>query len=401
MKTLRAITRRGARRQSGFTLAELMIGMVLGLFIVLALITLLVNVNRNNSELAKSNRVIENGRLALQLLQTDVSHAGYLAGFVPNFDDLTYTSAPTLASAGGQIPTAVPDPCVAYDPATWTSEYKANLLGIAAAAYQVGSSGSAPVCSSVVTSPKALTDVLVVRHLEGCEAGGGGGTNECADTTAASNPDVYFQMSRCSTDTTPTVFATSGWTLKKRDCTAIAPIRRFASTLYYIRTYANTTSDGIPTLMRSSFAASGSSAPQHLAAQPLIEGVEGFHVEFGLDNKSDTGADVDFTTAPNFAVTTPAMTSPTNRGDGNPDTYVSCTTASPCTATTLATGLVNAVTAKIYVLMRSESRTPGHTDTKTYNLGSQTMGPFNDQYKRHVFTQTIRFNNVSGRRETP
>ena len=62
-------------RQPGFTLVELMISMVIGLFIVLALLTLLINVNRNNSELTKTNRVIENGRFALQLLETDVSHA--------------------------------------------------------------------------------------------------------------------------------------------------------------------------------------------------------------------------------------------------------------------------------------------------------------------------------------
>ena len=37
------------RREGGFTLVELMISMVLGLFIVLALVTLLINVNHNNS----------------------------------------------------------------------------------------------------------------------------------------------------------------------------------------------------------------------------------------------------------------------------------------------------------------------------------------------------------------
>ena len=74
----------GARRsQSGFTLVELMISMVLGLFIVLALLTLLINVNRNNSEMTKSNRMIENGRFTLQLLEADLSHAGFWGGFVP------------------------------------------------------------------------------------------------------------------------------------------------------------------------------------------------------------------------------------------------------------------------------------------------------------------------------
>ena len=99
----RFLARQPRRAQSGFTLVELMISMVLGLFIVLALLTLLINVNRNNSEMTKSNRTIENGRFALQLLEADVSHAGFWGGFLPLFDDLTNTAAPT------DVPSAVPD----------------------------------------------------------------------------------------------------------------------------------------------------------------------------------------------------------------------------------------------------------------------------------------------------
>jgi type IV pilus assembly protein PilW len=56
---------------------------------------------------------------------------------------------------------------------------------------------------------------------------------------------------------------------------------------------------------------------------------------------------------------------------------------------------------RLHVLVRAENRTSGYTDTKTYNLGSTTLGPFNDGYKRHVFTQTVRLTNISMRRETP
>ncbi len=44
-----------------------------------------------------------------------------------------------------------------------------------------------------------------------------------------------------------------------------------------------TADDGIPTLVRSEFdLADGTLA--HQAAVPLIEGIEGFRVEFGIDN---------------------------------------------------------------------------------------------------------------------
>ena len=59
------------------------------------------------------------------------------------------------------------------------------------------------------------------------------------------------------------------------------------------------------------------------------------------------------------------------------------------------------MSAKLYVVARSLETSPGHTDARTYNLGSATIGPFNDQYKRHAFTTAVRLTNVTGRRETP
>ena len=127
-----------------------------------------------------------------------------------------------------------------------------------------------------------------------------------------------------------------------------------------MRNYSVTAGDGIPTLMRSQFT---SAAFQ--PADALIEGIQGFRVELGLDTVSDSGGAVTFTTAITWADPT-NLKSPTNRGDGIPDTYVHCTVATPCTADQL----MNAVAAKIYVLVRSESPTPGYTDTKSYCLAS-------------------------------
>jgi len=66
---------------------------------------------------------------------------------------------------------------------------------------------------------------------------------------------------------------------------------------------------------------------------------------------------------------------------------------------------------KIYVLARSRDKTPGYTDTKTYCLGetaadgscpaANQIAAANDQYKRHVFSSSVRLINISGRRETP
>ena len=384
--------------QKGFTLIELMVALAMGLLIVLALTTMLINVSRNNNEMSKTNRVIENGRFALQLLESDISHAGYWGGYVPEFDNLTVSSAPT------DVPTGVPDPCLAY--ASWNAAHKTNLLGVSVQGYEIPLTVPSPalsVCASIVTRPQAQTDVLVVRHAETCLPGVG----NCA---AVDNTDLHFQMNRCGTIASPTppYVLTNDATaliLQKRNCTVANPneYRRFMSSLYYVRNYSFTVGDGIPTLVRSQFGPV-SGVLQHKSADAMIEGVEGFRVEYGIDNLSDSGAAINLTAA----ITWASSTSPTNRGDGIPDgSYVRCTTDTPCTVAQL----MNAVAVKIYVLVRSENNTSGYTDSKVYCLSgsgcpvgetpSRTLGPFGDGYKRHLFAQTMRLNNVSARRETP
>lgn len=401
---------RSRRFHAGFTLVELMISMVIGLFIVLALLTLLVNVNRNNGELTKTNRVIENGRFALQLLEDDVAHAGYLGGYVPAFDDLSVTSAAALVD----FPNDAPDPCRAF--ATWDAQYKTNLVATPLQTYPVAApSSTIPVCGTRAVNLQPNNDVLIVRHLE---------TESCVPGVAGcpgSPGEPYFQMNRCWDSTSPGystttyVFGsdTTAFNLRQASCTPGAPaasaspgtlseIRKFTSNMYFIRNYADAPGDGIPTLVRSQFGlhtVGGATTPQFKPADAMIPGIDGFRVELGIDSVSATGAALttaSFSALPSFP--DPArLVSASNRGDGYPDgDYVRCPAAG-CTSFQL----MNTVAAKLYVLVRSEVATPGYTDSKTYQLGSATLGPFNDSYKRHLFTQTVRLTNVSSRRETP
>jgi type IV pilus assembly protein PilW len=398
--------------QRGFTLVELMISMVLGLFIILALVTMLINVNRHNSELSGMNRLIENGRISLQLLTSDISHAGYWSSHIPAFDSLAGPSNITtpLPAGPADVPNAVPDPCLAFSAVNWTDQHKMNLVGIAVQGTDIPDpvpSPTTPFCSGIVTNPQPKTDVLVVRHAEPCLPGSS--TDDCSDTRANASPHLYFQASRCSADASTFILNTSTFTVKAGDCVADAPVRRFSSSIYFVRNYANSAGDGLPTLMRARFGVNNTAVagnpPEFLAAQALVEGVEGFRVEYGLDNLSDTGVTVGLAElgAPINWLSTSILNTATNRGNGFPDSYITCSQATPCTAAQL----VNVTAVKLYVLVRSEKTTPGHTDTKKYCLASACadpgdyMGPFNDGYKRHLFTQTVRLTNVATRRETP
>ncbi|KWT72731.1 MULTISPECIES: PilW family protein [unclassified Variovorax] len=379
------LRRHAAAAQRGLTLIELMVSIAITLIIVAALITLYLNVSRSNREMVKVNRQIESGRLAVHVLENEVAHAGFWENYMPQFDDLTLTTVPADVPTG-----AAPDPCLAYTAANWTELYKRSLLDIPVQSYEDVPAG----CAAIVTHKKADSDVLVVRHAETCFPSAA--PSNCEADVAGR---LYFQSSLCATQT-PSTFELNiaGFnSILRKDCTAAAPKRRFISDIYYVRDYAETEGDGIPTLVRARLDVAGGT-PVYPEPVALIEGIEGFRVELGLDTLGKTGLAVDYTQAINW-LDASNKTTPTNRGDGSPDgAFVRCTTGAPCTADQL----INTVAVKLYLLARSIEPSPGHTDSKTYTLGSAAALPaYNDQYKRHVFSTTVRLTNVAGRRETP
>jgi type IV pilus assembly protein PilW len=373
-----------AGRQDGFGLVELMISMLIGLVIIGALVSLFVNTSGNNRELARANSMIENGRFAIKVLEDDLAHAGYWSGHVPMFDDQTEGDAPT------DMPAAVPDPCLPYDPVDWDDNYKRDLIAIPLQAYDDPAAVGTCVAEDVIEDYQADTDVLIVRHTEACVPGEGG----YCEADAAGN--LYMQTSYCATEATPYVFDTSGYNLTRMNCATVAEKRKFVSNIYYIRDYAVTPGDEIPTLVRAQFDLSGGTLEHQTPPVALVEGIEGFRVELGVDDVSKTGDPVDYTDEVLW-LDPDDRTTPTNRGDGVPDgDYVRC--SPDCSEDEL----MNVTAARIYVLARSREASPNYTDTKTYTLGSAgDVGPFDDHFKRHVFTTTVRLTNVSGRRVSP
>lgn len=371
-----------------------MISIALGLILLSALVGLFADTSRTNREMARASSMIESGRFAIQVLESDLVHAGFWGTHVPQFDDLTLKGVPDPA----QVPDVVPPACLSYVAADWPGQVK-NLVGIAVQAYGVVPSACASPAGPV-QGATGESDVLVVRHAETCTPGDG----NCASDV---DGEMYFQPSRCASDTAAYTLNTSGFTLRAKDCSTVAEKRRFVSNVYYARGYAVTPADGIPTLVRSRFALKGG-ALANQSAEALVEGIEAIRVELGVDSLSETGAAVDYTAAVSWQ-DPDTKTIAANRGDGIPDgDWVRC--GSGCTAAQLT----NATVARVYVLARAREKTPGHRDLKIYRLGdapalcstasvdtacaSRTLDP---EYKRHVFSATVRLVNVAGRRETP
>lgn len=234
--------------QHGFSLIELMIALTLGLLIMAALSALFLNITRNNSELAKANVQIENGRFAIQLLQNDLVHAGFWGELRP------------------PAPAAIPDPCAS----SWDAAYKANMLGIPVMGY---SSGTVPGTCNTVTGPQTNSDVLVVRHANTCIAG----------STGCDSGNQYLQVSLCTASLPPEaayVIDATASPLTNKDCTTTADRRKVVTNIYYVSNN---------TLRRTALADNKD--------EPLIDGIEALRFEYGIDSTGDGSPD-SYLTAP-------------------------------------------------------------------------------------------------------
>lgn len=327
--------------QRGLSLIELMVAIAIGLLILAALSTLFISQTNIRNELDKSNRMIDNGRYALELLSENIR----LAGFYDNY-------APSGAA------TLVPTPCTLTAIINATSNI--NVLLHHVQGYNAAAASSAiasPPCG--LTSLKNGSDILVLRRT----------STSSILATAAVAGSAYFQVSNCANDPSPSyklALGSAGFTtLRKRNCITPSDLRLFVEQTYFVSPN-NTAGDGIPTLKRIELDPTGA-----YVTTPLVEGIEYMQVEYGRDIDSV---------------------------DTIPDGVANNYTDAPAAA-----DWPNIVSIKAYIIARNIETTTNYTDTKTYSLGlAGTYTPASaDHYKRHAYTQVIRLVNPSSRKETP
>lgn len=98
--TVRQIVDRDSKmkRNAGFTLIELMIALVLGLFVVGVTISVYTLVARGSSETVKSARLNHDMQMAMSVMVNDIRRAGYWGGAVieSNAEDNPFMDATTV-----------------------------------------------------------------------------------------------------------------------------------------------------------------------------------------------------------------------------------------------------------------------------------------------------------------
>jgi type IV pilus assembly protein PilW len=351
-------------RQRGLTLVEFMVSIGLGMLLLAAIATLIADQSGSRAEVERIGRLIENGRYATQTLTNDLQMAGY-------WGELSTSPA---------APAAIPNPCSATV-TDLTAAMGTHVQGIsppsASAIGGYNATTSADVVPACITNHRAGTDILVVRRLDpdSSEVEVDGVTSAAKLKEAGNADRVFLQTGLTATGTSFTSVmntggmvddATVGFILKKKDKLTIAKVRKVVVRIYYIANCSvcsGANADTTPTLKMKEL----TSGPTLADAVSVAEGIENMQIDYGVDADADgapEGADVDGT----------ALN---------------------------ATGWSNVVSARVHLLVRGTEKSAGHSDTKTYVMGTAgTTAATNDGYKRHLFIQSVRVVNPSSRRSS-
>ena len=141
------VTSRTGREQSGFSLVELMVGMVLGLMLLAGAVSIYLSSKHSYVEVEQVGALTESARFAEQIVGESLRHMGFLGELPANIIEV--------------------DPALTTAAITGDCDAPANAYNFTRFAYAatVDSSNNALGC---ITDGMADTDVLVIKRVFAC-----------------------------------------------------------------------------------------------------------------------------------------------------------------------------------------------------------------------------------------
>ena len=290
------------KRQFGFTLIELMISLALGIAISWVVLDVSLNAMRNSGDIVATGDVIEKGVYLSDLLKREIKHAGFYGRITSD-----------------NVVIAPDSPQTDWCTTTPTKRHLTTPV--------FGLNNETSLCGN--SDLLADSDILMIRR---------------ASTTVASSlvaAQHYIQSN--FDDVILETGAAANFTLTEMDGITSAPIHEFYQDVYYVDSDNN---------FKRRRLVNGA-----IVDEPLIEGVDDFQLEYGIDTDADNIADT-FTTTP----------ANTNYSDWQ-----------------------NVKTVTVSLLISGE--TVSQTDAKRYNYADQTNRAFNDSKKRRLFSFVVAVGN--------
>ncbi|WP_148300841.1 PilW family protein [Shewanella marina] len=317
------------KREQGFSLVELMVAILIGMFLTLGLMSMFSSSATNVRTTSQYNELQENGRIAMMIMAADISQVGFMA----DMTGIAFITGINFESQASAVDAA--SDCVGAG--SNNSSFPSNVSGHFRRiwGYEQGV-GSEPF-TCLGNNVNANTDVIQIKRFSGPDVQNPNDTNRYYIATS-SNRAVLF-----SGDQTPPNF------LGRR-------FWHYLHHIYYIR------SDGdIPVLRRQALRVGGMRKAGSF--EQLVEGIENFRVLYGIDDNGDGSAD-SFIPAANV----------TDTMWDNQD-------------------FARIVAVRLYLLVRSIEQDRSYTNNVVYQLGDKTIGPLNDNYRRKVMSSTIMLDN--------
>lgn len=330
------------------TITELMVAVAVGLIVSAAVAGLFLQTTASNKQNEEITYIQDNGRYALKVLADDLEMSNFWAGLSASNRGSIGTDNAAVAQNGANatiVATIDQTATGCGSSANWNYTFT-NPLAILVSTTGTNALATFPCINNADENLDFInsTDVLMVKRTKGLE-----------ETSSQTNGRPYIRGNRTVA------------TLHKyvSGSTAAPPSGffdwQYINNIYYIaRSYDSTPGDCpscVPKLVRQALKEDTSPGNDpSFSTEVIAEGIEQFHIMFGIDTDNDAVVDT-FTSTPN------------------------------------AVQLGNAIIAKIYVLARGETPVLGYDNTKTYQLGDRSI-TVNDSYYRRVFSTTVVMKNT-------
>jgi type IV pilus assembly protein PilW len=245
--------------QSGFTLVEIMVAMVLSLLLGVAIVTVFVNNSHSFNQDDNVMRMQDDARFALQQIAFDLSMAGHYAELLSP-GAVTPDTSLAIGLDCGPV-TATNWAYRTTQPATGNSLSLIALDNVTSA--QVVAGHSCFLADEVAPG----TDVVSIKRVAG------------AETAVFRDGGVYLR-------TNGTVGLLYRQPLTGTPAIAVALPRtewEYRPAIYYVRQYAYALGDNIPTLCRKVLGGAGPS----MLTECIATGIEDLQIEYGIDTSGD------------------------------------------------------------------------------------------------------------------
>ena len=315
----------------GFSLVELMVALVITLILLAGIGQIFLSSKKSYTLQNSLARIQESGRYAMDMLTQDLRRAGYWGG---NADIANITGTQDQFKESGSC---------AANSTNWVRMLNKKVFGLNDTRGTYG-------CLPATTMPPH--DILVTRFAAPWQVGG---------TTTQSFEDDHFYLRSSLFE--GRLFLGS----EQASNTITAPAVRTSELVaraYFINPATNTATDkcgggAVPSLYRLGLV-NGTPTVEEIAY-----GVEALQVQYGIDTDDDDSVD-----------------SYVNAAGPNDDMWDQI------------------VAVRIWLLVRAECPDTGYTNSTIYSMPSSiagvdmpVTGPFDDSYRRKLYTSTVRLRN--------